>query len=123
MSAPEPARGGDRPPVRKRAAALRYTGTAAPTVVAAGAGATAERIEAAAREAGVPVTSDGPLAEALSRLPLDSEIPPELYRAVAEVLIWARGVEVVARGEAERVAAASGPQAAAQAPPDRGLAA
>ncbi len=88
------------PVLGKRAAALRYTGTAAPTVVAAGSGETAARIEAAAREHGVPVTSDGPLAEALARLPIDTEIPPELYRAVAEVLIWARGLEVVARGQA-----------------------
>ena len=89
----------NRPQLRKRAAALRYTGTAAPTVVAAGSGAAAERIEQAARDAGVPVTNDGPLAEALSRLPVDSEIPPELYRAVAEVLIWARGLEVLARAQ------------------------
>jgi flagellar biosynthesis protein len=78
----------------------RYTGASAPTVVAAASGAAAERIEALAREHGVPVTNDGPLAEALARLPVDTEIPPELYRAVAEVLIWARGLEVVARGQA-----------------------
>ena len=90
-----------RPKV-KRAAALSYSGGTAPTVVAAGAGAVAERIEQTARDAGVPVQSDGPLAEALSRLPVDSEIPPEMYRAVAEVLIWARGLEMVARGEAAR---------------------
>lgn len=90
----------DNPVLRKRAAALRYTGTAAPTVVAAASGEAAERMEALAREHGVPVTSDGPLADALSRLPVDSEIPPELYRAVAEVLIWARGLEMLARGQA-----------------------
>jgi flagellar biosynthesis protein len=91
----------DRDPrLRKRAAAIRYTGTAAPTVVAAASGEAAERIEALAREHGVPVTTDGPLADALSRLPVDTEIPPELYRAVAEVLIWARGLEVLARGNA-----------------------
>ncbi|MBO9533278.1 MAG: EscU/YscU/HrcU family type III secretion system export apparatus switch protein [Solirubrobacteraceae bacterium] len=87
-------------PKVKRAAALSYEGGVAPTVVAAGSGAVAERIEQTAREAGVPVQSDGPLAEALARLPVDSEIPPELYRAVAEVLIWARGLEMLARSEA-----------------------
>ncbi len=92
----------------KRAAALRYTGTTAPTVVAAGAGATADRIEEAAREHGVPVMHDGPLAEALARLPVDHEIPPELYRAVAEVLLWARGLEVLARAGHT----SSGPRAA-----------
>lgn len=98
MCAPEQPAG--EPSLRKRAAALRYTGTAAPTVVAAGAGATAERIEESAREHGVPVMSDGPLAEALARLPVDHEIPPEVYRAVAEVLLWARGLEVLARTQA-----------------------
>jgi flagellar biosynthesis protein len=97
---PERAPTGQDPVLRKRAAALRYTGTTAPTVVAAASGEAAERIEAMAREHGVPVTNDGPLAEALSRLPVDSEIPPELYRAVAEVLIWARGLEMLARGQA-----------------------
>lgn len=96
----------DRDPVLgKRAAALRYTGTTAPTVVAAASGEAAARIEELAREHGVPVTSDGPLAEALSRLPVDAEIPPELYRAVAEVLIWARGLEMLARGQAAAGAA------------------
>lgn len=90
----------EEPPAIKRAAALRYEGGTAPTVVAAAAGEAAERIEAIAREAGVPVTSDGPLAEALSRLPVDSEIPSEMYRAVAEVLIWARGLEMLARSDA-----------------------
>lgn len=86
----------NRPPVR-RAAALKYDGGLAPTVVAAGAGAAADRIADRAREAGVPVTQDGPLADALSRLPVDAEIPAELYRAVAEVLVWAQGVEITAR--------------------------
>jgi flagellar biosynthesis protein len=86
-------------PKPRRAAALHYGGGDAPTVVAAGAGAAAERIEQIARENNVPVQNDGPLAEALSRLPVDAEIPPELYRAVAEVLIWARGVEIIARSE------------------------
>lgn len=86
-------------PAPRRAAALHYGGGTAPTVVAAGAGAAADRIEAIARENNVPVQHDGPLAEALSRLPVDTEIPPELYRAVAEVLIWARGLEIAARAE------------------------
>ena len=89
--------GGAGEPKVKRAAALKYDGGLAPTVVAAGAGAIADRITDRAREAGVPVTKDGPMAEALSRLPVDAEVPPELYRAVAEVLIWAQGVEIAAR--------------------------
>lgn len=83
----------------RRAAAIRYEGGTAPIVVAAGSGETAERIERIALENDVPVERDGPLAEALARLPVDAEIPPDLYRAVAEVLIWARGVEIAARAE------------------------
>jgi len=68
--------------------------------VAAGSGQNADRIEQLAREAGVPVMRDVPLAEALARLPVDSEIPPELYRAVAEVLVWAHGLEMIERARA-----------------------
>ncbi len=107
MSARDPRRPLTRPPapqpgkpvVPRRAAALSYAGGTAPTVVAAGAGAAAERIIQAGLDHGVPLQHDGPLADALSRLPVDSEIPPELYRAVAEVLIWAHGVEILTRAE------------------------
>jgi flagellar biosynthesis protein len=74
----------------RAAAALRYDGEGAPTVVAAGRGAIAERILAAARESGVPVREDGALAQALVTLELGTdEVPPELYRAAAEALVWA----------------------------------
>jgi flagellar biosynthesis protein len=74
----------------RKAAALRYDGTAgAPTVIATGRGAVADRILAAAREAGVPVREDELLAEALAALELGTEVPPELYQAVAEALVWA----------------------------------
>ncbi len=69
-----------------RAVALRYVAPDAPTVVATGAGETAEAIVAAAREAGVPVEENPALAEALSTLELDQTIPEDLYRAVAEVI-------------------------------------
>jgi flagellar biosynthesis protein len=74
----------------RRATALRYrTGDGAPQVVATGRGQIAETILARAREAGVPVREDAGLAEALGRLPLEAQLPPELYAAVAEVLVWA----------------------------------
>jgi flagellar biosynthesis protein len=74
---------------RKRAAALRYDGRDAPRVVATGRGLVAEKILDAAREAGVPLREDPVLMEALATLELEQEIPPELYRAVAEALAWA----------------------------------
>jgi flagellar biosynthesis protein len=74
----------------RRATALRYTeGEEAPQVVATGAGEVARRIVEAARAAGVPVREDAALVEALSRLDVGRTIPPELYTAVAEALVWA----------------------------------
>jgi flagellar biosynthesis protein len=57
-------------------------------VVAKGRGAVAESIIARAREHGVPLHEDANLAATLSALDLETEIPPELYRAVAEVLAF-----------------------------------
>jgi flagellar biosynthesis protein len=73
-------------------AALRYTGTGAPQVVAAGRGHIAGTILARAREAGVPVHQDPELASALAMLALGDEVPEELWTAVAEVLAWAYGL-------------------------------
>jgi flagellar biosynthesis protein len=61
--------------------------------VATGAGLIAERILELAREQGVPVREEPALVEALGRLELEQEIPPELFVAVAEVLVWAYGLE------------------------------
>jgi flagellar biosynthesis protein len=78
---------GDEP---RKATALNYElGQTAPRVVATGRGYIAERIIAAAQEAGVPVKSDAALANALAALDLGEEIPEALYRAVAETLAWA----------------------------------
>jgi flagellar biosynthesis protein len=97
---PEP----DRPD-RRRATALRYEpGSAAPRVTATGAGLVAERIIAAAREAGIPVRHDPALAEALAKLELGDDVPPALWTAVAEALAWAYRLDVQAgggRGQAE----------------------
>lgn len=65
--------------------------------MAAGAGHVADRILALAREAGVPVREDSALADALARLQVDLAIPPELYAAVAEALVWAYSLDVRAR--------------------------
>ena len=74
----------------RRATALRYTdGADAPEVVATGAGEIAKKILAAAEEAGVPIRRDPALVEALSKLDVGREVPPELYIAVAEALVWA----------------------------------
>jgi flagellar biosynthesis protein len=76
-----------------RASALRYEGGGgASRLVASGQGRVAERILELAREAGIPVREDRALAEALATLELESEVPAELYAAVAEALVWAHGL-------------------------------
>jgi flagellar biosynthesis protein len=85
----------------KVAAALRYEGGGgAPKVIAAGRALLAERILEAAREAGVPIQADAPLAEALAGLELGDEVPPELWQAVAEALVWALRLDRRARESA-----------------------
>jgi flagellar biosynthesis protein FlhB len=75
------------------ACALRYNeseGDQAPVVVANGEGDFAARIVQAARDYGVPVVRDVPLARALVELDVGDVIPEALYEAVAEILreIW-----------------------------------
>lgn len=72
-----------------RAIALQYDGENAPTVTATGEGAIAEEIIRVAREHGVPLREDVMLAALLSELELGEEIPPLLYRVIAEVIAYA----------------------------------
>jgi len=71
------------------AVALHYDGDNAPTVTAKGSGEVAEQIIALAKEHGIPLQENAALSELLSRLDLGTEIPPELYLAVAEVIAFA----------------------------------
>lgn len=92
----------DLPP-RRRASALSYQpGDTAPRVTATGSGVVADRIIAAAREAGVPVRSDPALAEALSALDLGATVPEAMWRAVADVLAWAYRLDAEAAKRAQR---------------------
>ena len=58
----------------------------APRVVAKGRGEIGQAIIDTAREHGVPLKHNPALAEALSKIELDDQIPEALYRAVAEIL-------------------------------------
>jgi len=89
-------------PPEKRAAALRYEGSGAPKVVAAGRGHIAARIIEEAKAAGVPIRDDAALAESLARLELSTEIPEELWVAVAEALVWAHRVDLRDLGRSAR---------------------
>ena len=68
------------------AVALAYDKPRAPRVVAMGRGWLGEKIVEAARAHGVPLQQDAALAEALATVELETEIPVELYRAVALVI-------------------------------------
>lgn len=78
-----------RAPDQRMAAALSYKqGFYAPVVVAKGKGVMAEAIIACAKEAGVYVHESPELVTLLMQVDLDEHIPAELYRAVAELLVW-----------------------------------
>jgi flagellar biosynthesis protein len=74
----------------KKAVALQYEmgKDTAPKVVAKGKGFMAEKIVEVAQEHGIPLYQDKELSQVLEALDLDTEIPTELFRAVAEVLAF-----------------------------------
>lgn len=78
----------------RRAVALRYEeGDSAPRVVARGYGQVAERIIELARQHDVFVHDSPEMIGLLMQLDLDDCIPPELYRAIAELLVWLRNID------------------------------
>jgi flagellar biosynthesis protein len=81
-------------PRQQRAVALAYAaGSAAPTVVAKGRGLVAEQIIERAKDAGVFVHESKELVSLLMDVDLDGQIPPALYRAIAELLAWLYHIE------------------------------
>jgi flagellar biosynthesis protein len=73
-----------------KAVALKYDHqkNKAPRVIAKGRGDIAEKIIEVAKAHNVPLYEDKNLIQILEALELETEIPPELYRAVAEVLAF-----------------------------------
>jgi flagellar biosynthesis protein len=79
---------------RQNAVALAYgAGERAPSVVAKGSGLVAEQIIQRAQDAGVFVHESKELVSLLMQVDLDREIPPALYRAIAELLAWLYHIE------------------------------
>jgi flagellar biosynthetic protein FlhB len=71
------------------AVALRYEQAemAAPKVIAKGVDAVAQKIREIAAEHNIPVVENPPLARGLyASVEIDQEVPPEFYKAVAEVI-------------------------------------
>jgi len=80
---------------QQKAAALKYNAQvdSAPVIKAKGVGDVAEKIIQTAREHNVPIKEDANLVELLVQLDLEQEIPPELYKMVAEILAFVYGLD------------------------------
>lgn len=72
----------------KSAVALKYSSDAdaAPKVTAKGEGLVAERIIELAKENQVPIKEDPDLVQILSQVDINKEIPPSVFKVVAELL-------------------------------------
>lgn len=78
----------------QQAVALAYdSGQPAPKVVAKGRGLIAEQIIHVAQEAGVAIHESKELVSLLMDVDLDQQIPPVLYRTIAELLAWLYHIE------------------------------
>src|SRR5882757_6619474 len=87
---------------RKQAVALQYDRNkqVAPKVLAKGSNGVADRILEVAAEKGIPLYHDAELIEVLAQLDIGTEIQPELYQAVAEVLIFIYKMNQKKKGKA-----------------------
>lgn len=95
-------------PVNKKkemAAALKYdfNQDEAPNVLAKGYGDTAKRIVEKAEEAEIPTYKDEKLAKQLMNLSIGQEIPPDLYKVVAEVLSFVINMDELRGSEDESI--------------------
>ena len=74
----------------KKAVALKYKAYQdnAPIVVAKGESLIAEKIIETAKKHNIPIHEDIDLVALLSKVDIMEEIPPELYKVVAEVLSY-----------------------------------
>ena len=81
---------GSEQSTQQKAAALKYDAqlNLAPVVKAKGKGLMAEKIIQIARENKIPIKEDAELVEILAQIDLEKEIPPELYKVVAEILAF-----------------------------------
>lgn len=74
---------------RDKAVALQYDiDDHVPRVIAAGAGEIARRIIEIAKENNIPIHKNDSLADILSRIDIEQEIPEETYILVAEILAF-----------------------------------
>ncbi|MGK0442225.1 MAG: flagellar biosynthesis protein [Pseudohongiellaceae bacterium] len=77
----------------KKAVALFYDGSNAPSVTAEGEGDIAEQIIALAREHNVPLFENASLLELLAEIGIGEEIPETLYLCIAQVIAFAYKIQ------------------------------
>jgi len=65
----------------------------APKIIAKGADKIALKIKEIAKEHGIPMVENKPLAQNLYKLDLGQEVPPKFYKAVAEILAYVYGLK------------------------------
>jgi flagellar biosynthesis protein len=81
---------GKQAEARRAAIAMRYDveSDKAPLILATGRGAVADEILRIAEENKIPLYENKDLANLLGKLEVDTEIPPQLYVLVAEILFF-----------------------------------
>ncbi len=79
----------------KMAAALGYDieKDNAPKILARGRGEIAQKIIEKAQEEEIPIHSDKDIVKVLVKMDIGQEIPPQLYRAIAEILSFIYNLE------------------------------
>ena len=82
-------------PASLKAAALKYDqdNNIAPELIAKGQGEIAQKILHLAKEHDISVFQNKALVDSLLNLEIHEEIPPRLYKAVAELFSWLMKVE------------------------------
>ncbi len=80
--------------LNKKAVALIYKEEyKAPKVIAKGKGETADKIVEVGKDKDIEIYEDKNLVEDLLKLELYEEIPPELYEAVSEIILFIYSID------------------------------
>jgi type III secretion system FlhB-like substrate exporter len=81
---------------RRKAVALKYwAGLPAPFLSAKAEGRAADRLLAIAREAGLPIIEDGPLAQAVFPLEVGEYVPEDCFEVLARIFAFVKSIEEV----------------------------
>lgn len=81
--------------IKSAVAIVYHPNEEAPKIIASGKGILADKIIEKAKESDVPIHQDEKLTRTLSKLEIGDMIPPELYEAVAEILVFVDAMEKI----------------------------